>query len=714
MSKKFSKSRKLGRPFLRDIEWKVFRYWEEARGFSGFELDPNESCNRLLLPVTDPRSGETLPLADEELRFFCQDDHGELMQDKYNNLYKKDGTRKKYVNTRDYLKRQFPQSMGKPIYYNQSKNMIMMGPRGWGKSYIGGNLAAHEFLMSGVTDYDIYMEDLIRGVEHPRTNTIVAAGDAKYSSATLSKTWMTLENLPGEQEIGDKYYPSPFSQQMVGSLHPGKVLTAKYQKKMGGNWVTKGSQSTIKNRTFRDNPFAAQGERSSVMIWDEIGMFNNFRESYATCVDVQQIDSWKFGSSLFTGTGGDFEGKGTIDAKYMFYHPDEFDCITYNNEWEKIDREIGFFLPSEYADMQFKNGNGDTTPELAAKGRKYYEDERIRLSSNKGDSLTLDNFIVYHPLVPSDVFLSKSGNVFPVAELQNRLTRVREYEIEAYVGKKVALHYEPESITGVDYKLNLKGEPINEFPYKGSNREGCLMIYDFPETDDQGKVPSGLYLIGHDPYATDANTGDSLGSIYVIKTKAYPLKYGHDEIVAQYVGRPFQGRAVINEILLQLSMFYGNAKVYFENAVGNVKEFFEKRKKLYLLAKQPQTVLTKKASFVTGAAQIYGYPMSSRAIKQEAILYLRDWLLEEREAIDGVPLRNLDRINDEALLEELIAFNWEGNFDRVMGLAGCIVGLEETHNQYKKVIEQEVYENHLSFLTSNKSIFGKSSRGFSL
>lgn len=62
------------------------------------------------------------------------------------------------------------------------------------------------------------------------------------------------------------------------------------------------------------------------------------------------------------------------------------------------------------------------------------------------------------------------------------------------------------------------------------------------------------------------------------------------------------------------------------------------------------------------------------------------WLLEERE--EGK--RNLDLISDPALLQELINFNMDGNFDRVMGLIGCIVGLEELHNLDKrKMFSQE-------------------------
>lgn len=100
-----------------------------------------------------------------------------------------------------------------------------------------------------------------------------------------------------------------------------------------------------------------------------------------------------------------------------------------------------------------------------------------------------------------------------------------------------------------------------------------------------------------------------------MKTNKYPTTVGHNEIVATYIGRPYEGVNAVNEILYKLSLFYGNAKIYFENAVGNVKDYFEKIKRLDLLAKQPVNVLNRKASFNTTESVIYGYPMSNEKIK---------------------------------------------------------------------------------------------------
>lgn len=156
---------------------------------------------------------------------------------------------------------------------------------------------------------------------------------------------------------------------------------------------------------------------------------------------------------------------------------------------------------------------------------------------------------------------------------------------------------------------------------------------------------------------------------------------------------------------MKLSLFYGEAKIYFENVRGNVKEYFEKKKSLKLLARQPVTLFNKKASHTSKfTATPYGYPMSSRQMKLDGLHYLRDWLMEERENRNGKIIRNLDLIRDRALLEELIAFDLEGNYDRVMGMIGCVVGLEETYNQYVEETHQEAKDQALSFLSNNRLV----------
>ena len=668
-----SKVRIFDRPMLRDLEWNLYLLWVEARGFSGFELDTEYTCHRGI------PEGQAL----DYLKIWGP------------SVFRHDGTLKKYVPAREYLRKIHKHNLGRPIYENTAKNLMLLGPRTFGKSCSAGNIVAHEFLVDGAQEYGTG--------EKFTTNIIVGAGDSKFSTDLLSKTKLTLDSLPGDITINGVKYPSPISRSTSGSLRPGATLIQKYKKKVGGKWEEVGTLSTIKNRSFRDNPHAAQGNRSAVMVFEEIGMFGNLLDTYNATSDNMRDGHYKFGSGLFIGTGGAMDSGGTVDAYRMFYEPSKYDLLEFDDVWEHTGK-IGYFVPSYLGLHQYKDKEGNTIEE-AAKA----EDSRQRKKLQDGkNSRALSSYITYHPVVPSEVFLIDKGSYFPSAELMVRLQELKKNN--EYRPIKVELYYDSKASSGVNYTVDTKNKLniLDQFPTTDTNREGCVVLYELPIEDKDGKVPKDLYIIGHDPYASDSPDGDSLASIYVIKTKADPFKSGHDEIVAQFVGRPHLGRKIVNENLLKLSMLYGNAKIYFENAVGNTKEFFEKRKKLSLLCKQPQTVLNKRASYDTSPSIVYGYPMSNRQFKLEGIAYVRDWLLEERgEDSEKNKIRNLDLIPDPALLQELIQFNLSGNFDRVMGFLGCIVGLEETYNQYENKFIRSTPKVDLSFITNNKSIFKK-------
>jgi hypothetical protein len=679
-----SKTKSAGKPMLRDLEWEFFYNWVEARGFSGFVKDPIYTCHR------NVRDYDKLSPFEQE-RFKLDTP----------NATNADGKLKQYVPAREYLRKQHPTELGRPLFENEAKDFMMMGSRGFGKSYsVGVGVVLHEWLFDGVTEY--ILPELM--TEKPKSVTVVGAGDGKYSGDLLAKTSFALKELPGSQRINGRFYPSPFQKQFMGSWRLGAEVIAKYKKKTGSEWREEGSFSEIKHRTFQDNPFAANGIRANVMVMEEIGMFNNLMASRNASVECQMNGNYKYGSMMFLGTGGDMEG-GTLDASAMFNDPETFNILEFDNVWEHTSRKIGYFVPAYMGLTQYKDENGFTLEQPA---REYLEKHREKLRASKATMSTLDDEIQNRPLVPSEIFLTKRGNIFPTAELRERLVQLETDDNFRYVEKAVTLYFDPNTNTGVNYKLDLEKKlmPLNDFPLteqQQKNREGAVVIYEFPQ-EIAGKVPSDQYIIGHDPYASDDQSGKSLGTIYVFKNNKYPQN-GFSEIVATYAGRPYDGRRVVNENLYKLSLFYGGAKVFFENAVGNVKEYFEKIKRLDLLARQPTTVLNgKKASYNSqSSTPIYGYPMSNVKFKAEGIQYIRDWLIEERGTDrDGRVIRNLDLIPDKALIREMISFNMDHNFDRVMAFMGVIIGLEETHNRYQEQSMKK--ENNLGFLHTNRLI----------
>lgn len=648
LNKPGDKVKSMGRPVLRDLEWMFMRHYTEAKGFSGFADDPDITCFR---GITDPTYPEFLyPAA----------------------VFKADGTLKKFERAKDYLERMHPVHYKEPVYDNEAKNIMMLGSRNIGKSFmVGAGIIPHEFLFNGATKYTE------ESITKPQVvELLVGSADSSKSRDILNKSKDCFDFLPGKMDVGGRMYPAPFYKRTSGSWTVNSEIVAAYKKKLDGGWDKSGSMSKIMHKSFNANPFAAQGTRPTLLVIEECGLVPELKEIYQHTRDNLRDDSMrKTGILMMLGTSGDME-KGSLPASEMFYETDKYDILPMEDIYEHRG-QIGFFIPGFLAISNMKDDNGVSMVDLAT--QKILQ-QRAKFKGT--DELT--RVIQYHPLVPSEMFITKTATIFPGPELRNRLTYVQTHRIYELAEKKVELFFDPSSVyNGVTANINPGLTSISKFPYNDADREGCVVLYEFPHLiNDQ--VPEGAYIIGCDPYKDDSQTGQSLASIYVMKTNKHFATVGHNEIVASYIGRPYMGKNEVNEILHKLSLFYGNAKIYFENNVGNVKDYFEKVRRLDLLATQPVTVFNKKATHLSSPSLIYGYPMSNDKVKWEALQYLRTWLLDVRESNDKGDTRNLDVICDTGLLQELIAFNLDGNFDRVMSLLGCIIGLEETTNISKR------------------------------
>ena len=607
-----SKTKTPGKPFLRDLEWEFFYNWVEARGFSGFADDTKYTCNR---------------------------DYSE--QDNY-------------VPAREYLRKTHPKNLGRPLFENEAKNFMMMGSRGFGKSYsVAGGVAGHEFVFDGMKSYD---PDSLNNT--PSTEIVVGAGDAKYSGDILKKTQFGLDNLPGGIELGDKFYPSPFAKQYGGSWYSGKEVVAEYKKKLGGTWKVMGSKSKIKHRTFKDNPFAANGTRPAVMVMEEIGMFNNLKSSHEASVECMKNGAYKFGSCMYLGTGGDMEGGGTVDARDMFYNPEVYDMIAFKDDWENKGK-ISYFVPAYRGLNQFKDKNGNTQ---VAHAKDYLEKFRDKLKKGKNARSALDAELQNRPLVPSEVFLTRTGNLFPVADLLNRLSELEASNRERnhdYIGDL----YIEASTKKVKWKPNAKLKPIYDFPVRASDDiAGCVIIHEMPYEDTDGDIPYGMYIAGTDPYDHDESTTSSLGSTIVLNRLT-------NRVVAEYTGRPDTANEYYENVR-KLLKFY-NAKCLYENERKGLFQYLEHKHETFLLADQPEII--KDVVQHSKVSRQKGMHMS-KPLKSYGEELIKMWLLEAYET-DG--LLNLHKIRSVGLLKELIAYNNYGNFDRAMAFMMVMYHSEE-------------------------------------
>lgn len=674
------------KPYLRDLEWERAYMCSEAFGFSGFSDDEYVTCYHF---AKDAK----------------QEDYHTLPQE----CFKGDGSLKTYCNPRDYLRQLHSQPLGRPLYHNNAKNTMEFGARGGGKSYwysLAINL--YEILFDGAKEYT---EETRKNPA--TTEVLIGAALSSKSNEFCAKIELAMNELATNPMLGcwgkpgdEDYQPSPFYKDMKGSLKPNNAENPyihKYEKKVNGRWVSGfGTGSKILHVSFtQENPEAAAGTRPARITVEEVGLVPNVLTVHGSNDACQRVDKTKFGSTHYLGTAGNIEK--VVESRILFTEPDGYDIVSYDDIWEHTGK-IGFFLPAYYTNNAFRDENGNTDIEAA---KAFYE--KRRANAKKVSSQKYDAELMNYPLVPSEMFLGREGRILPITELKEREKQLLLHNNYKRIGTAIDIYFDSSKKSGVDYRVLENTEPIYEFPTKrDANIEGCIMMYEAP-IEVNGIVPNDLYdLIGFDPYVSEnLEDGESLGAVYVMKNPKYAsMGYGGNEIVCGYVGKHSLGRTRFLENVEKILMMYGSPLqgLWFEGNRGDyVKGYFEKKNKLHQLCLRPQ--IEKGVRVLKRPVAEYGWITGNRISKIQLLDMLAEWLKEET-IVNGITKRNYERLPDIALVRECIAFDLDkGNFDRVMALVGCIVGLREKVNQYEQSIINK--NNPLALLANNNNLFNK-------
>jgi len=307
---------------------------------------------------------------------------------------------------------------------------------------------------------------------------------------------------------------------------------ASFLEMQNGIPIEKGYKSQIIAVTFKDNPDAARGKDASLILLDECGAFDNLKDAYAATLPTIKDGGYITGQILMYGTGGDMEG-GTIDFESMFYNPEPYELMPFDNIFDEgaYGTSCGFFFPDYWNKTGFMDEMGNSK---IAEAKEHEEAKRAYKKKTAKDPSQVDKYITEHPFNPKEAFMQVSSNMFPVAALNEWRNHLVSSGLFTQMGVPGTL---AETQDGVVFRPDTNLKPINKFPHdKADDLTGCVVQYQSPYRED-GKVPPGMYIVVHDPYATDGTGGISLGAAYVIK-RVNPFSKPDDMIVASYVGRP--------------------------------------------------------------------------------------------------------------------------------------------------------------------------------
>lgn len=486
-----------------------------------------------------------------------------------------------------------------------------------------------------------------------------------------------------------------------------KHVVAGFKRKIQGVEIDDGRLNHVRAMTVRDNADKGRGVDSNIIVMEEGGTFPNLIDTYEAIKPSTGTGLSRTGQILIHGTASkDLEGN-TADFIQMFYNPERWGLLPFNNIWDEDSERstCSFFFPDFWGKPGFfdEQGNDDV------KGAMKFEIDKRNKMKEKSDSSSLLGYVIERPFNPGEAFLISVDNDFPGIELRKRLQTICQKDdrgVEAFkkVGDAVTLKDEGDRIVP---KIDLAGNlnPIWRLDQDINHREGAVVIYEYPQSDS----PFGYYKIGYDPYRHDKSQGDSFASIIVYKGMD-EFTVGGDIIVAEYYGRP-ETYDEADAICAKLARLY-NAEVMYENEITHTKDYFKNNNLLKYLSQQPQAAIDAviKDSKVR---RVYGVHMSDK-LKDVGAKYVKKWLLEVRDVDEhGNEIKNLDVIWSPGLIEELIRYNRKGNFDRVSALFCLMFAIEESPAKRREAErDKEKLLNKLTERYTNLTD-GKNTRHFS-
>lgn len=520
----------------------------------------------------------------------------------------------------------------------QGKHLCLLKSRRKGFSYKGGSMACRNFYLI------------------PYSKTFIYASNKQYltDDGILTKAWDYMDFIDKNTAWGKKRSVNTQMRRRAGF----------YTKDDYGNIIELGYKSEIIGVTLKDNPDVVRGKKANLIMFEEGGSFSELGAAWQIARPSVEVDGIAFGTMIVWGTGGD-EGSAFETMKDMFYNPDGYNCLGFDNIWDEsaTTNKCGFFVP-QYTNLDIRDEKGkriymdEDGNTYRKKSLEYILAERQVVITNATNNAAVDRYVAERPITPAEAMLEFNGNIFPKKELQEQLSLLRtnkKLQNHKQVGDLV---WQPDG--SLKWVIKKTGD-ITHYPLRtkrdevtgalvGDDPTGSIVIWEHPNKD----ASAGLYIAGIDSYDYDESSTTSLGSCFIYK-RVQSIEQYSDIIVAEYTGRPKSAEDFYENV--RKLLIYYNARAMYENQNKGIFVYFTNKHCDYLLADQPDIINDIVSNSKVNRKK--GCHMNKQ-IKQWGEGLIKDWLNEQ----NSVGKKNLYNVMSEPLLEELIAYNDAGNFDR--------------------------------------------------
>jgi hypothetical protein len=522
--------------------------------------------------------------------------------------------------------------------HKEKKGLVILGIRRFAKSVIEAS-----YIGQGAT-FDENSQNIIAGLNAPDIKLITDKIDKGLNFIPKAWRWQRVEdNWKNQVTLGIKTKAGeriPFSQILIRNLD-------------GGN-----------------NEEAIAGTKPRRLIIDEIGKGSFLRGLQAATPGFTTPFGWGC-SPILTGTGGDM--KMFMDAKSLMFDVENFNFLEYNSAKDSS-KVHGLFISHKYR-MEAKEESSLGAFLNKPEGSSLYQVNMMVSNEELATQITNDNLDklkkagdriaylkekMYYPQEVDDIFLNEDTNIFDIEAAKRQKFRLLQQE---RTGTSVVLYDDGD---GVKHSFSDK-LPISNFPLKSSDQKDApVVIYEFPVENPA----YGLYVAGVDPYRQGKSAySSSLGSVYIYK-RMHTIsgeKY-QDMFVASYCARPDK-KETWEEQARYLIKYY-NARTLCENDEISFIDYMISKGDAHYLERQPDWL--KEIVPNTTVRRDYGIHRSAEKIRD----FLHGCLKKYTEEVvhtekdeNGNTIsetKGMSKIFDPVLLEEMIQYNEDGNFDRII------------------------------------------------
>jgi hypothetical protein len=505
----------------------------------------------------------------------------------------------------------------------------------------------------------------------PNSKGFVFASDKRYliGDGILTKCWEKMAFIDENTAFSKK------RQVIDQEMHKRASVIIKDNI---GNKIESGYKSEIIGYTIKDNPDKVRGIVGELIFFEECGVMPELKLAYESARAAVEQDTYVVGNCFMWGTASPNEGN-FADLRDLFTNPDGNNILSVPNIWDEgaHNTKCGFFHPSyeglegydEDGNRRFMDNDGNTYVE---KAKAYLVEERRKMMLKATSQFQIDAWTIERCTCPAEAMLSLSGNIFPIRELQQQLTTIRnDTKLQNFKQVGDLIFAKDNTVTWQQRKFG----DIKHYKLKPEDdQRGAIVIWEHPVPH----APFGLYIAANDPYDHDAAGNPSLGSTFIYK-RFNSIEGYNDMIVAEYTGRPDSADEYYENV--RKLLLYYNARCLVENQNKGIITYFYNKKCDYLLIDQPD--ILQDILHNTKVRRGKGVHMPVK-LKDVATIWLRDWLNEEY----APGKKNILKIFSEPLLEELIQFNNKGNFDRYSAMIILMILLKEYERIVVKALEQ--------------------------